>query len=109
MKKKYDKTVMQKAQEVFLVMSKRVSGKDMVRIREAFEFACEAHADQKRKSGEPYIIHPIEVASIVAGELELVLTLLSRPSFMMWWRTRNTRLTIFRSVLERMSLSWWVF
>ena len=71
MKKKYDKTVMQKAQEVFLVMSKRVSGKDMVRIREAFEFACEAHAGQKRKSGEPYIVHPIEVASIVARELEL--------------------------------------
>ena len=71
MKEKYDKAVMQKAHEVFHVMSKRVSEKDMVRIREAFEFACEAHADQKRKSGEPYIIHPIEVASIVAGELEL--------------------------------------
>ena len=71
MKKKHDKTVMQKAQEVFLVMSKRVSGKDMVWIREAFEFACEAHAGQKRKSGEPYIVHPIEVASIVARELEL--------------------------------------
>ena len=69
MKKKYDKTVMQKAHEVFHVMSKRVSEKDMVRIREAFEFACEAHADQKRKSGEPYIIHPIVVASIVAVEL----------------------------------------
>ena len=69
--KKYDKTVMQKAHEVFYVMSKRVSDKDMVRIRDAFDFACEAHADQKRKSGEPYIIHPIEVASIVARELEL--------------------------------------
>ena len=48
MKEKYDKAVMQKAHEVFHVMSKRVSEKDMVRIREAFEFACEAHADQKR-------------------------------------------------------------
>ena len=68
---KYDKLVMQKAHEVFQVMSKRVSEKDMLRIREAFEFANMAHADQRRKSGEPYIIHPIEVASIVAVELGL--------------------------------------
>ncbi|WP_201353421.1 RelA/SpoT family protein [Hydrogenimonas urashimensis] len=36
------------------------------RIREALEFAKEAHIDQKRKSGEPYIIHPIIVAAITA-------------------------------------------
>ena len=71
MKLNYDKQVMQKAHEVFHVMSKRVSEKDMSRIREAFDFANMAHADQKRKSGEPYIIHPVEVASIVAVELEL--------------------------------------
>lgn len=71
MKQKYNKQVMQRAHEVFHVMSMRVSEKDMLRIREAFEFANMAHADQKRKSGEPYIIHPIEVASIVAVELEL--------------------------------------
>ena len=44
MKQKYDKQVMQKTHGVFHVMSKRVSEKDMVRIREAFEFACKAHA-----------------------------------------------------------------
>lgn len=71
MKKMYDKTVMQKAYEVFNVMSKRVSEKDVVRIREAFEFACAAHAGQMRKSGEPYIVHPIAVATIVAEELKL--------------------------------------
>lgn len=71
MKQKYDKQVMQKAHEVFHVMGKRVSENDMIRIREAFNFANMAHADQKRKSGEPYIIHPIEVAKIVAVELEL--------------------------------------
>ena len=35
-------------------------------IRKAYEFALEKHKDQKRKSGEPYIQHPIEVAYICA-------------------------------------------
>ena len=52
-------------------MEKRVSAEDIVRIHEAFELAREAHAEQKRKSGEPYIIHPIAVATIVAKELKL--------------------------------------
>ena len=71
MKQNDDKMIMSKAYEVFNVMEKRVSETDMIRIREAFEFAREAHAGQKRKSGEPYIIHPIAVACIVAKELEL--------------------------------------
>ena len=40
-------------------------------IQKAFDFANEAHKKQKRKSGEPYIIHPVEVAEIVAAELML--------------------------------------
>ena len=32
---------------------------DRKEIYDAFEYALEAHGDQKRKSGEPYIIHPI--------------------------------------------------
>lgn len=39
---------------------------DIKLIREAFEFANEAHALQLRESGEPYIIHPVEVACILA-------------------------------------------
>jgi GTP diphosphokinase / guanosine-3',5'-bis(diphosphate) 3'-diphosphatase len=34
-------------------------------ITKAFEFAANAHAGQKRKSGEPYLIHPLEVAKIL--------------------------------------------
>ena len=67
----YDKMIQKKAQIVFMEMEKRVSTEDMVRIHEAFELAREAHAEQKRKSGEPYIIHPIAVATIVAIELKL--------------------------------------
>ena len=44
---------------------------DFVGIRAAYEYAEKAHRGQKRKSGEPYIIHPLAVAQIVAEELKL--------------------------------------
>ena len=44
---------------------------DFSRIRNAFEYADQCHNGQKRKSGEPYIIHPLAVAQIVAEELNL--------------------------------------
>ena len=40
-------------------------------IRKAFDLALEAHKDMRRKSGEPYIYHPIGVARIVAEEMGL--------------------------------------
>ena len=40
-------------------------------IRRAFEVAVDAHKDVRRKSGEPYIYHPIAVAQIVAEEIGL--------------------------------------
>lgn len=52
--------------------SKRVTDKnDRKRIREAFVFAVDAHKNDRRKSGEPYIFHPISVARIVAEEIGL--------------------------------------
>lgn len=44
---------------------------DKARIRKAFEVAAEAHKDMRRKSGEPYIYHPLAVAKIAAEELGL--------------------------------------
>ena len=40
-------------------------------IRKAFDLAVEAHSEQRRKTGEPYIYHPIAVAKIVADEIGL--------------------------------------
>src|SRR5690606_26149771 len=40
-------------------------------IRKAFDLAVDAHKEQRRKTGEPYIFHPIEVAKIVADEIGL--------------------------------------
>ena len=56
---------------LFGYLSERATEKEMLRMRQAYEFAAEAHSEQKRKSGEPFIMHPIAVASIVARELEL--------------------------------------
>ncbi len=47
------------------------SREDRKTIRKAFDLALELHSDQRRKSGEPYIYHPISVARVVAGELGL--------------------------------------
>ena len=48
-----------------------LSDDDKVLIRRALDLAIDAHKDQRRKSGEPYIYHPIAVAHIVASEIGL--------------------------------------
>ncbi len=44
---------------------------DKLLIRKAFDLALDAHKDMRRKSGEPYIIHPLAVAQIVCEEIGL--------------------------------------
>ena len=56
---------------LFDYMSHRATKEELQRMYRAYELAAEAHSHQRRKSGEPYIIHPIAVATIVAKELEL--------------------------------------
>ena len=48
-----------------------LSKENKILIRKAFDLAVTAHKGQRRKSGEPYIYHPIAVASIVANEIGL--------------------------------------
>jgi len=66
-----DIQIEQSAQHVFDVMALRIGPEDLARVEKAFRFAASAHAGQIRKSGEPYITHPVAVANIVAEELEL--------------------------------------
>ncbi|EJW97924.1 guanosine-3'5'-bis(diphosphate) 3'- pyrophosphohydrolase [gut metagenome] len=68
----YDVLLSNQLEAILAVMRRRnLSDTDAKRIRQAFEFAREAHAGQKRKSGAPYIIHPVAVARVVAEELQL--------------------------------------
>ncbi len=56
--------------DVLEKMKKNSRRNDLKIIKRAYDFAKEKHGDQLRKSGEPYIIHPVQVAYILAG-LEL--------------------------------------
>ncbi len=57
-------------QHLIEVIKKYHPSTDVSRIESAYDYALRFHGDQKRKSGEPYIIHPLNVAIILA-ELEM--------------------------------------
>ena len=65
------KKIDQGVEELLAVLSRRMGNEDINRIKEAYLFAKEAHKEQRRKSGEPYVMHPLAVARIVAEELGL--------------------------------------
>lgn len=71
MSEDYNAIINQRVADMMEAIKRRTEPEDMERIKEAFELAREAHKSQFRKSGEPYILHPIAVARIVAEELEL--------------------------------------
>ena len=66
-----EEEIQDRANKVFSAMEKRCSVKEMQLVQKAFNFAREAHRNQTRKSGEPYIIHPIAVAMIIADGMQL--------------------------------------
>lgn len=68
---RYEDLIQLKGEHVFQVMAQRVSQAEMSRMRDAFDYARTAHRGQTRKTGEPYILHPIAVANIAAEELML--------------------------------------
>jgi guanosine-3',5'-bis(diphosphate) 3'-pyrophosphohydrolase len=57
--------------QLMSLVKPRLKPGDDKRIRLAFELAVDAHKEQRRKSGEPYIFHPIAVAQIAAEEISL--------------------------------------
>ena len=58
------------AEELFRSLEEKVRGlrpkEDLKALDRAYRFAADAHKDQKRKSGEPYITHPLTVSHILA-------------------------------------------
>lgn len=71
MEQSYNQHIQQQVITLFQAMEQRVTPEEMERIKAAYALADEAHKSQKRKTGEPYIIHPIAVAYIVGKELML--------------------------------------
>lgn len=68
---KYRDMVRAQRDTFFANAAKRFSDDEMALIRKGFAFAEMAHINQKRKAGDPYITHPLAVASIVCDELKL--------------------------------------
>ncbi|HHT7804279.1 TPA: RelA/SpoT family protein [Streptococcus suis] len=54
-------------EEVVALTATYLPEEDVAFVKKALDFATEAHKTQFRKSGEPYILHPIQVAGILAG------------------------------------------
>ncbi|WP_178983901.1 RelA/SpoT family protein [Winogradskyella helgolandensis] len=66
---KENKAIAKAYKELLKVSYQTLTTDDKKLIRHAFEVAVDAHKDQRRKSGEAYIFHPIAVAKIVAQEI----------------------------------------
>ena len=64
-------TVQEQYQQLEETIRRYNPSADFTAIHEAFRFADMAHQGQRRKSGEPYITHPLAVAQIAASELQL--------------------------------------
>ncbi|MDT0642882.1 RelA/SpoT family protein [Zunongwangia sp. F363] len=69
--KKENKDIARQYKELLRISYQTLSEDDKKLIRSAFDTAVDAHKDQRRKSGEAYIFHPIAVAKIVASEIGL--------------------------------------
>jgi len=66
-----NKEITKQYKELLRISYQHLSDDDKKLIRAAFEVAVDAHKDQRRKSGEAYVFHPIAVAKIVASEIGL--------------------------------------
>lgn len=69
--KKEEEEIVKRYKDMLRNTYRDLTTEDKSLIRKAFEVAKEAHKDQRRKTGEPYIYHPLAVAKIVADEIGL--------------------------------------
>jgi len=68
---KENKEIAKQYKELLRISYQTLTDEDKKLIRSAFDVAVDAHKDQRRKSGEAYIFHPIAVAKIVASKIGL--------------------------------------
>lgn len=66
-----NKEIIARYRKLLRAIRHSLSKEDKKLIRSAFELALDAHKDVRRKTGEPYIYHPLEVARIAAKEIGL--------------------------------------
>jgi len=69
--KKENAAIAKEYKELLRISYRNLSAADKKIIRKAFDVAVDAHKNQRRKSGEAYIFHPISVAKIVASKIGL--------------------------------------
>src|ERR1043165_3517511 len=65
------KLILREYRALLRALKERLKKGDKSLVRRAFEIAADAHKDMRRKSGEPYILHPLAVARIVVEEIGL--------------------------------------
>jgi len=68
------KLILREYRALLRALKQRLKKGDKGLVRRAFEIAADAHKDMRRKSGEPYILHPLAVARIVVEEIGLGVT-----------------------------------
>ena len=65
------RTILREYRALLRALKQRIKKGDRGLLRRAFEIAADAHKDTRRKSGEPYILHPLAVARICSEEIGL--------------------------------------
>ena len=69
--KKENAAIAKEYKELLSISYRRLTASDKKLIRKAFDIAVDGHKNQRRKSGEAYVFHPISVAKIVASKIGL--------------------------------------
>ena len=72
-----NKEIVKRYHQLLKAWHTRKNPEDKRIVRKAFNLAVDAHKDMRRKTGEPYIFHPLEVARISAAEIGLGTTIWS--------------------------------